>query len=632
MKKDDKKNLALVFGITSNYVFALANTLIGLVNHNKKFWDDIIVYYDSMDELDIEAINKIVECKFICAKDLKFAKNLPSELIKEYSVATFYRYECFNLLNEYHKVIWNDVDILIQGDISGLCEYGDKSGFCLTLNTVGVNVEANFKKLIPEYNMFTLLYNAGILVVSDILPNYEKSYDWLIDTTCKYADILRWGDQGILNLFIQEFNINVEDIDIDKYCCHPNLVSKNDDVAIIHAYGREKFWNCDEYKIMFPEWVENEQKWWSIQETISRSSQIDESKPLVSCIMSIYDRMDFADESIRSILNQTYSNLELIIVIEKSPNQDKIEKELLKYKDKRLVLIKNDTRLGFPASLNVAMDAAKGKYIARMDDDDISLPNRFAKQVEYMEKHPNVGISGTNGVFFGAYNTEIGVETDPDLLKIITMFRTPFIHPTVIMNKKMMDDNNLRYSTEYFTEDYELWSRAVKYFDIANLPDILLRYRSGNVKLTSSSNNAKIQKSHEKIVHNQIKDYLGMDFTPNEVGVVQQRLGVLDVCYNYEETVRLREDTYNKIINANKKVKFYNQSKLIKYLKQKSEFETSTVHQNIVKRGVKMVIKPAYSRLMARVSHEVHNETADIYEYVNKKCDNILKEIKKNEK
>ena len=221
MKK--KKKVALVFGITTNHLFALANTLIGLLKHNDKFWDDIIVYYDKLKKRDIDNINKITNCKFIQYSKKDYLNKISEEAIKKYSEACFYRYECFNLLNEYETVIWNDVDILIKGDISGLLNYGNKSGLALTENTSGFNNEANFVKLIMDYNMFVPLYNSGIIVLKDSLPNYDKMHDWCVNKTAQYSEYLRWPDQGIINILIQEFNIPIEKIDINKYCCHPSL-------------------------------------------------------------------------------------------------------------------------------------------------------------------------------------------------------------------------------------------------------------------------------------------------------------------------------------------------------------------------------------------------------------------------
>ena len=95
-----KKKCALVFGITNNYLFALANTLIGLKKNNKIFWDDIIVYVDTITDAEIKWINEIVPTKFVKVSSEDY-KNLKSKAIEKYSIAAFYRYECFKLLDEY---------------------------------------------------------------------------------------------------------------------------------------------------------------------------------------------------------------------------------------------------------------------------------------------------------------------------------------------------------------------------------------------------------------------------------------------------------------------------------------------------------------------------------------------------
>lgn len=611
-----KQNVALVFGITSNYVFALANTLIGLVKHNNKFWNDIIIYYDSIKPEEMENINKITECTFVNFSDVKFLNKVSKELLDKYSEACFYRYECFNLLNKYKTVIWNDVDILIQGDISGLLEYGKESGFAATLNTLGLNIEANFNKLILDYNMFAPLYNSGILVLTDSLPNYEKMCDWCVTATKTYSEFLRWPDQGIINLMLQEFNIVVDQIDINKYCCHPSHDQYIKHAAIIHAYGDNKFWTDPSYQEKFPEWVENDTEW---KERYVSSKSIEKKDtsncPLVSCIMSTYNRYEYLGESVRSILDQTYINIELIVVLEKCENQSKIEKLLKGIKDKRIVVICNTERLGFAASLNVGIEAAQGKYIARMDDDDISLPTRFEKQVEYMESHPEVGICGTNAKFFGNETAVIGVETDPEVLKVITLYRTPFIHPTIMMRKDLIDKYNLRYDPSYFTEDYELWSRAIQYFPIANIDEILLNYRASNNNLTSGNNETKIHASHKKIMANQLNNYLKMVVTDNELETLQGRKNVLSNCYNYEETIKIKLHLCSKIIDANKTQKFYDEKILLEQL-QGSQYETPP-KQSCIKKVIKFIGRPLYRRLMDRVDNRITQHDQQIYNYIN---------------
>ena len=612
-----KKNIALVFGITENYIFALANTLIGLKNNNKKFWDDIIIYIDNIKSEDINNINKIIPCKIIKYEMKDIEKSVSSSLLDQYSIATFFRYECFNLLNNYKTVIWNDVDILIKGDISKLSNYGKNSGFALTMNTLNLKNEANFNGLILEYDMFAPLYNAGIMVLHDNLPNYNKMKKWCIDKTVELGKKLRWGDQAILNLLIQEFNVTVDLIDINKYCCHPMHKEYIKDASIIHAYGIDKFWNNYTYKQLFPEWDKNDEEW---QEILFAKKL--KSNPLVSVIMSTYNRYDYLSEAVESILNQTYKNLELIIVLEKSENQDKIEKILTKYIDKRIKIIKNSKKLGFPASLNIGIDAAKGVYIARMDDDDISLPTRIEKQVIFMEENKDIGISGTAAQTFGIYTNPLNVITDPEELKIICLLKTPFIHPTVIMRKSMLDAYNLRYSTEYFSEDYELWSRAVSKVKFSNIDEKLLLYRSGAGNLTNGDNEAKIHNSHKKTMYNQFKNYFNMELSNNDLEVLQERIGSYANTYNEREFIKLRNRLIDEIIKRNDVIHYCN-PKIIRYVLTKND-SVNEKKQSIFIRIIKKILMPIYNRLMNRVEDIIIRHDNDIYYYVNKK----IKELK----
>ena len=622
-----KKNVALVFGITENYVFALANTLIGLKKNNKKFWDDILIYVDKIQDEDKESLNKILPCKIINYEMKDIENSVSKALLAQYSIATFFRFECFNLLNEYKTVIWNDVDILIKGDISKLVDYGKDTGFALTLNTLNLKNEANFNGLLLEYDMFAPLYNAGIMVIHDNLNKYEEMKSWCINKTVELGERLRWGDQAILNILIQEFNIKVDLIDINVYCCHPTHSKYTKAASIIHAYGTDKFWNCQNYKELYPEWLEYNEEW----EQISKKHTLLDG-PLVSCVMSTYNRYDCLNESVDSILNQTYKNIELIIVLEKSENQNKIESILKKYKDKRIKIIKNEKRLGFAASLNIGIEESKGKYIARMDDDDISLPERFAKQVDFMEKHPEIGISGTAAQTFGKYNNKIDVLTDPEELKTISLIRTPFIHPTVIMRKDLLDKYDLRYSTEFFSEDYELWSRAIDKFPISNIDEVLLMYRSGNGNATDGSNEAKIHNSHKKTMYNEFKNYLQLDLNNNELEVLQDRINSISGCYNEKELIQFRNNVVDKIIARNNKVKYYDPAILSKTLKKENVVNVQSNKQSLLKRGVKKLFFPIYKRLMNRVEDRIVEHDCNIYNYVNNQIDDLKKEYKEKKK
>src|SRR3989339_1798388 len=118
--------------------------------------------------------------------------------------------------------------------------------------------------------------------------------------------------------------------------------------------------------------------------------------PFVSVIMPVYNSDQYVSSSITSILNQSYSNFEFIIIDDAS--KDETFNKLLEFKkkDKRIILVKNKKKEGVTKSLNKAIKIARGKYIIRMDADDWSYPNRFKLQVELMEKNPDVVVSGSN--------------------------------------------------------------------------------------------------------------------------------------------------------------------------------------------------------------------------------------------
>lgn len=605
-----KKEVALVFGITSNYTFALANTLLGLKKHNKKFWNDIIIYHDGIEDKEIRGIKKILPCKFIKFSDEYDFSNVPYEAREKYSDACFYRYACFDLLKKYKTVIWNDVDILIQKDIKGLLKYAENSGFAATQAMYPFMVENNFYTLIDKYKMFIPMYNSGIIVLRDNLPNYEKAFEWCIGKTIEYSNVLRWPDQGIINLYLQEFEVIVDEIDIDEYCCHPTMYDKAKNAAIIHAYGEQKFWNSIEYKKHYPEWVENNKKWIKITEEYK-----DHKTPLVSCIMSTYNRFDYLEEAVDSILNQTYKNIELIVVLEKSENQDLIEKILKSYNDDRIVIIKNSNRIGFPASLNIAMEISKGKYIARMDDDDISLPERFEKQVNFMEENPEIGISGTMAEIFMNGSGIIDVETDPEILKIVSLSRTPFCHPSVIFRKEYFNKFNLRYDTNYFTEDYELWSRAIQFFPISNIKEVLLKYRANEQGLTNGQKNEmEIHNSHKKVMRNQFQKYLELDLSDNELEVFQGRKNIMYGRSNIQAINDLKTKLFSKIIKNNSRIKFYNEKKLKIVLNV--EHGNKRGFSFIIKKIIKRVFYPIYSRALDKILNSILLRTNDTNAYI----------------
>ncbi len=628
-----KKKVALVFGITKDYTFALANVLIGLVKHNKKFWDDIIVYHDGMPEYDQASINRIAEVKFIDLSTSEHFEKIAQaniETIEKYSIATFYRFECLKLLDEYHQVIWNDVDIMIRGDISGLMNYGEESGVAFSMALSDFVVGSSFSKLNFDYEMFRRLWNVGIMVLTDKLDNYEKIYEWCIDATVKYQDILLWPDLAVLNLMLQEYNIEPENIDRDKYVCLPTA-EQADDALILHAYGDKKFWNDLDYMKDYPEWMENAIKWSRMAYANAK-----DNTPLVSCVMSCYERYDYLKESIDSVLAQSYPNFEIIVVLEASKNQKEIADFLMQYKEPRIRIIKNEKRLGFAESLNVGIDKAKGDYVARLDDDDIAMARRFAIQVDYLEQHRDVGIVGGNMVVFGHNKGKFLTFSDYEMIKVATLFGTPFMHPTVMMRKDMLDKYGLRYDPDYFTEDYELWSRAVYCFKCANIPEYLTFYRSHSSQATSDNNDAKIHNSHKAIMRKQLKKYLDLDLNENEIETIQVRRDCLSKVTDAEGAFALRNVTMNKVITANKERGVYNEEDLwyvINWGKPSEvdggacgEIPIASKTKKGIKKIIKSVINPVYGRLVGKMEAMMMNHDEELRLDLQRQIDSVKQE------
>ena len=157
----------------------------------------------------------------------------------------------------------------------------------------------------------------------------------------------------------------------------------------------------------------------------------------ISVVMPVYNTpVDILREAVDSILCQTFRDFEFIIIDDGS--EDATRLYLQNLKDDRIRLIRNHQNLGITRSLNTGLREAKGKYIARMDGDDIALPERLEKQYRFMETHPKVFMCGTNVEFFGAYSrvTKSRIK-DMDHYRISALFTYPGpAHPTAFFNRE----------------------------------------------------------------------------------------------------------------------------------------------------------------------------------------------------
>ena len=198
--------------------------------------------------------------------------------------------------------------------------------------------------------------------------------------------------------------------------------------------------------------------------------------PRVSVLMPVYKtKNEFLIEAIDSILAQTFSDFEFLI-LDDCPTDNR-EHIVLSYNDNRIKYIKNDTNLGITPSRNKLLEMARGEYIAVMDHDDVSLPNRFEKQVAYLDEHKDIGVVGSFiHKIVGKKDVKLPVE-DRDI-KSGLMMKCVIVHPASMIRKSVLTENNIHYEEHYSpSEDYKLYCKLIDYTNFYNIPEVLFNYR-----------------------------------------------------------------------------------------------------------------------------------------------------------
>ncbi len=215
--------------------------------------------------------------------------------------------------------------------------------------------------------------------------------------------------------------------------------------------------------------------------------------PQISVIMSVYkEPIDWLRQSIGSILCQTFRDFEFIIICDNPQYVDGIR--LLKdysEKDCRIQLSFNEENIGLTKSLNKGLAIAKGKYIARMDADDISMPRRFEKQIAFMDSHPDYIVLGTNFTYIGEtplYKKLLKtVEYGNEIIKAHLMGGNCIAHSSVFIRRSILAQHCLKYDENYKSnQDYRLWEMLIPYGKFENLKECLLKYRVSSGQVTKN--------------------------------------------------------------------------------------------------------------------------------------------------
>ncbi len=288
------------------------------------------------------------------------------------------------------------------------------------------------------------------------------------------------------------------------------------------------------------------------------SELVNVSKPLinddieVSVIMSVYNGAAFLKSAIESILAQDLVNFEFIIMDDCST--DDSAQIIRSYQDPRIIFIQNTTNLGLTKSLNLGLKVAKGKFIARMDSDDVSRVDRLQTQFNYMKAHPEVWVLGSSATEIdsqGQSNNVIQMPSSPGWIQLLMLLGNNMIHPSVMFDKAKIlaiggYDENFIYS-----QDFDLWSRVLQKNGILeNLsePLIQLRYHSQSISATKHN----LQKKLTRLIRKRLaKEVFGFHFFEFELQICEyvfqksKKLGTIETILYQLFCYRLRRCLMN---------------------------------------------------------------------------------------
>lgn len=219
--------------------------------------------------------------------------------------------------------------------------------------------------------------------------------------------------------------------------------------------------------------------------------------PVVSVLMSVYGGKQYLGQAIQSVLDQTFKDFEFIIIDDGS--RDESLKMIRSFQDPRIVLIENKVNQGLTKSLNVGIAKAKGKYIARMDADDISSANRLEKQVQFLEENQEIWAVGTGASLIdheGKSISSIRMPTSRAQLKYLMTLGNNIIHPSVMMRTEMIRKIGGYSENCMVAQDYDLWIRILESGgQLANLEEELIKLRVHDNSVSQTKAQSQIQQA-----------------------------------------------------------------------------------------------------------------------------------------
>lgn len=237
---------------------------------------------------------------------------------------------------------------------------------------------------------------------------------------------------------------------------------------------------------------------------------------MITVLMPLYNGEPYIRQAVESILQQSWRNFELLIIDDKSTDAGPdIVNSMV---DERIILLRNPSNIGVAETLNRGLSVSRGKYIARMDADDISLPDRLERQVQFMEEHPEIGISGGWVRLFGGGEMPFTCRVPGDSREVAAymLFENSLWHVTAIMRRDAMDTSSLKYDPLFSrSEDYDLWTRAGQHFKLANIERNLVKVRRHKTSVTRSNWEEMTQQT--ETIQERLLKKIGLQLTSTEI-------------------------------------------------------------------------------------------------------------------
>lgn len=269
--------------------------------------------------------------------------------------------------------------------------------------------------------------------------------------------------------------------------------------------------------------------------------------PKITVLLPVYNCELYIKEAVDSILCQTFDDFELLIIDDAST--DKTIHIIKTYSDERIKLIEKTINKGLTDSLNLGIQLAQGKYIARMDGDDVSVKIRFEKQVAFLELNPDVVLCGSNFTIVGTEDRIIVPENNEDI-RLALLKKNCIAHPSVMIRKQTLIDFSLLYDeTKEPAEDYDLWVRLMTKGKLHNLQQELLKYRIHNAQVSQK----RIEEQNDLTLETRIQALkcLELPLDNNEINLLK-KLMTGSIFYTFNE-IEIFIELRRKMILANSK-------------------------------------------------------------------------------